>query len=111
MPGERTLAIGEYIFREGESAVYGYVVKSGQIAIVKSGLDGEIILSELGPGSLFGEMALIDSEPRSAAARAQEETVLTEIGSERFNEYIRNNPDGARRIMQTLVGQIRTANM
>ena len=110
MPGERTLAIGEYIFREGESAVYGYVVKSGQIAIVKSGLDGEIILSELGPGSLFGEMALIDSEPRSAAARAQEETVLTEIGSERFNEYIRNNPDGARRIMQTLVGQIRTAN-
>ena len=50
MPGERTLAIGEYIFREGESAVYGYVVKSGQIAIVKSGLDGEIILSELGPG-------------------------------------------------------------
>ena len=110
MPGERTLATGEYIFREGESAVYGYVVKSGQIAIVKSGLDGEIILAELGPGSLFGEMALIDGEPRSAAARAQEETVLTEVGSERFNEYIRNDPDAARRIMQTLVGQIRTAN-
>ena len=41
MPDERTLATGEYLFREGESAVYGYVVKSGQIAVVKSGLDGD----------------------------------------------------------------------
>ena len=110
MPDERALATGEYLFREGESAVYGYVVKSGQIVIVKSGLDGERVLEELGPGSLFGEMALIDGNPRSASARAQEESVVTEISSETFNDYIRTNPNAARRIMQTLVGQIRTAN-
>ena len=40
MPDERELAAGEYLFREGESADYGYVGKSGRIAIVKSGLDG-----------------------------------------------------------------------
>ena len=55
MADERTLTSGEYLFREGESADYGYVVKTGQIEIVKSGVDGEIILTELGPGSLFGE--------------------------------------------------------
>ncbi|SVC71900.1 uncharacterized protein METZ01_LOCUS324754, partial [marine metagenome] len=81
-----------------------------RIAIVKSGLDGERVLAELGPGSLFGEMALIDGNPRSAAARASEQSVLTEIRAETFNDYIRSNPDAARRIMQTLVGQIRTAN-
>ena len=110
MQDERPLAAGEYLFREGESADYGYVVKSGRIAIVKSGLDGERVLAELGPGSLFGEMALIDGNPRSAAARASEQSVLTEIRAETFNDYIRSNPDAARRIMQTLVGQIRTAN-
>ncbi len=110
MPNERNLATGEYLFREGESAAYGYVIKSGRVVIVKSGLDGERILVELGPGSLFGELALIDGSPRSASARAQEESVVTEISSEKFNDYIRTNPSAARRIMETLAGQIRTAN-
>ena len=110
MPDERSLATGEYLFREGESAAYGYVIKSGRVVIVKSGLDGERILVELGPGSLFGELALIDGSPRSASARAQEESVVAEISSEKFNDYIRTNPSAARRIMETLAGQIRTAN-
>ena len=110
MPDDRHLATGEYLFREGESAAFGYVIKSGRVVIVKSGLDGERILVELGPGSLFGELALIDGSPRSASARAQKESVVTEISSERFNDYIRTNPSAARKIMETLAGQIRTAN-
>jgi len=110
MPDERTLAKGEYLFREGESAVYGYIVKSGRVVIVKSGLDGERVLGELGPGGLLGEMALIDGNPRSASARADEESVVTEISSKVFNDYIRTNPTAARRIMETLAGQVRTAN-
>ena len=110
MPDDRHLATGEYLFREGESAAFGYVIKSGRVVIVKSGLDGERILVELGPGSLFGELALIDGSPRSASARAQKESVVTEITSERFNDYIRTNPSAARKIMETLAGQIRTAN-
>ena len=110
MPDERTLAKGEYLFREGESAVYGYIIKSGRLVIVKSGLDGERVLGELGAGGLLGEMALIDGNPRSASARAEEESVVTEISSKVFNDYIRTNPSAARKIMETLAGQIRTAN-
>ena len=110
MPDERTLAKGEYLFREGESAVYGYIVKTGRVVIVKSGLDGERVLGELEPGALLGEMALIDGNPRSASARAEEESVVTEISSKVFNDYIRTNPNAARRIMETLAGQVRTAN-
>ena len=110
MADERTLTGGEYLFREGESADYGYVVKTGQIEIVKSGVDGEIILTELGPGSLFGEMALIDGSPRSAGARASLDSSVTEVRSDTFNQYIRNNPDAAVRVMKTLAGQLRSAN-
>ena len=110
MADERTLTGGEYLFREGESADYGYVVKTGKIEIVKSGVDGEIILTELGPGSLFGEMALIDGSPRSAGARASQDSSVTEIRSDTFNQYIRNNPDAAVRLMKTLAGQLRSAN-
>jgi hemolysin D len=110
MAAERTLTGGEYLFREGESADYGYVVKSGQIEIIKSGIEGEIVLAELGPGSLFGEMALIDGNPRSASARAQLDSSVNEIRSDTFNQYIRDNPEAAVRLMKTLAGQIRSGN-
>ncbi len=110
MADVRSLTSGEFLFREGESAEYGYVVKSGQVDIVKSGLEGEMVLAELGPGSLFGEMALIDGSPRSAGARARVDSSVTEIRSDTFNQYIRNNPDAAVRLMKTLAGQLRSAN-
>ena len=102
MTSERTLVVGEYLFREGESAEFAYIIKSGVIEVVKSGLDGEIVLAEIKPGSLFGEMALIDGSPRSASARAKEECVLTEVRSDAFEQYIRTKPDAAIRIMQNL---------
>ena len=110
MAKSRTLTAGEYLFREGESAEYGYVVKSGQMEIVKTSVTGEIVLAELGPGSLFGEMALIDESPRSASARASVESSVTEIRSETFNHLIRNDPDTALRLMKALAGQLRSAN-
>ncbi|HJM92970.1 MAG: HlyD family type I secretion periplasmic adaptor subunit [Alphaproteobacteria bacterium] len=110
MSDDRTLTGGEYLFREGESADYGYVVKTGTIEIVKSGIDGEMILAELEAGSLFGEMALIDGNPRSAGARAKVDSSVNEIRSDTFDEYIRNNTDAALRLMKTLAGQLRTAN-
>ena len=64
---DRTFADGEYIFREGESAAYAYVVKSGTVEITKHSTDGEQVLLIVAP--TFGEMALIDGNPRSAGAR------------------------------------------
>ena len=110
MAKSRTLTAGEYLFEEGDNAQYGYVVKSGQIEIVKTSVTGEIVLAELGPGSLFGEMALIDGSPRSASARASIDSSVTEIRSDTFNHLIRNDPDTAVRLMKALAGQLRSAN-
>ena len=110
MANERTLVAGEYLFREGESAEYGYVVKGGAIEIVKVSQEGEMILSKMGPGNIFGELAIIDGSPRSAGARAVEDSVVTEIRSDTFLEYIREKPNAALRIMQNLSDEIRISN-
>ena len=110
MANERTLVAGEYLFREGESAEYGYVVKGGAIEIVKVSQEGEMILSKMGPGNIFGELAIIDGSPRSAGARALEDSVVTEIRSDTFLEYIREKPNAALKIMQNLSNEIRISN-
>lgn len=66
MPGDQSYTNGEYIFREGESAVFAYIVKSGNVEITKHAAAGEQVLAELAPPTIFGEMALIDGNPRSA---------------------------------------------
>ena len=53
MPGDQSYTNGEYIFREGESAVFAYIVKSGNVEITKHGAAGEQVLAELAPPTIF----------------------------------------------------------
>ena len=101
---------GEYLFREGESAEYAYIVNSGSIEITKISANGEEVLARLEPPSLFGEMALIDGSPRSAGARAKGDTTVTEVTSAAFDQYIKQNPEAAVRIMKSISGNLRNAN-
>ena len=112
MAGDRFLPKGEFIFREGETAEYAYVLKEGTVEILKSGLDGEVILTTIDtPNSLFGEMALIDGAPRSAGARASSDASVTEVSQADFLGYVQQNPAAAMNIMKNLSKELRTANM
>ena len=77
--GRRTIAAGEYIFREGDAGDEAYLIKSGEVEITRLSGDRDVHIAEVGEGSVIGEMALIDSEPRMASARAIKKTVLTVI--------------------------------
>ena len=110
MPGDQSYTGGEYIFREGESAIYAYIVKSGTVEITKHGAAGEQVLAELAPPTIFGEMALIDGNPRSAGAKAKVDTVVTEVTEEAFLAYLRQNPEAAVRIMKNISENLRTSN-
>ncbi len=110
MSKERKLPTGEYLFREGETAEFAYVLKEGSIELIKSSIDGDLVLAEIEPGTLFGEMALIDGSPRSASARATSDSILTEVRSDSFEQYIKSKPDAAVRIMKNLSSQLRSAN-
>lgn len=67
-----TVAEGDYFFREGSPADCLYVIDKGHASVVKSWRGHGYVLHEFGPGDCFGEMALIDLRPRSAAIRASE---------------------------------------
>ena len=110
MAGDQSYTDGEYIFREGESAVFAYIVKSGAVEITKRSAAGEQVLAELAPPTIFGEMALIDGNPRSAGARAKGDTVVTEVTEESFLTYLQQNPQAAVRIMKTISENLRTSN-
>jgi len=100
-----------YVFREGESADYAYILKEGSVEIVKTAADGDLILATLSePNTIFGEMALIDGEPRSAGARVCEDSTIDEVKQDEFIGYIEKNPTAAFRIMKTLSNSLRDAN-
>ena len=89
------LRTGEFVFREGETANYAYVLVEGNVEIVKSTGDGYLTLTTIEKGAIFGEMALIDGQPRSAGARVSKDAVITEVNAQTFIQYIQGNPTAA----------------
>ena len=107
---ERTLAPGEFVFRENDPGDYGYVVVSGSIDVCKITNGEYSTLIELEAGSLFGEMAIIDKAPRSAAARAKTEAVVREVDEAALTAHFTKTPEHAISMMRKLSGYVRTSN-
>ncbi len=74
---------GQEIVRQGDTGVGAFIIRSGKVDIVQDKGGKEIKLATLGPGDVFGEMALLDEFPRSASARAVEPT--TALGIQRWH--------------------------
>ena len=97
---------GDTIFREGDNAIDLFVIKSGQVRIQI----GNKTVSELGPDAIFGEMALIDDEPRSATATAVTEVELVPVSEKQFLFLVSQTPYFALKVMRVLAQRLRTAN-
>ena len=109
-PSLRNLAAGDVIFREGEVGDFAYQVVKGKIEVTKFNGDEYITLALLEKGALFGEMALIDKQPRSAMARAVNEATVREIDKDALLGYLKNSPQTAFNMMQQLASYARNAN-
>ena len=106
----RVVQADEILFREGDPGDVAFVVESGAVEIFRIKGKQEVVLATLERGSLFGEMALIDHQPRSANARASSESVVKQIGRKEFLQHLRSSPDAAFKMMQQLVAIIRQLN-
>ncbi len=105
---EKEFKKGDVIFREGDIGDTLYLIKEGTVAIYAGyGEDYEQLLVELGKDKFFGEMAVIESYPRSATAVAKEDVKADEIGSGEVSEYFKNDPDRILEIMKSLGGRLR----
>lgn len=104
--GLRTLKAGEKLFLAGEEGNEMYIVKSGKVHIVASG----VVVEHVGPQGIFGEMAMIDGSPRSATAIAAEDTALAPVDRTTFLYMVKQNPEFALQVLQMLTARIRQMN-
>ena len=106
----RTFSAGDEIFREGDSGSEMFIIQEGQIEIVRRSEDGPRRLALLEKGDFFGEMALLDEQPRIATARAVSDASMVEITAATFTRMLRDDPEIAIRIMRKLSLRLREAD-
>ena len=102
----------ETVVLEGDDSVQAlYLIATGSGQVYMTGIDGrETILSFLERGDFFGEMSLIDGEPRSASVRTVTDAKLLVIHRESFLSLIRKTPEIAMALMSELCKRLRKAN-
>jgi signal transduction histidine kinase len=108
---EQLFTTGSEIFQEGGSGNGVYFVKSGRVEI--SGLVGSDVrrvFSELGPGEIFGEMAVIEDRPRSATATARQDTEVYFIPREEMLLQIKRSPALAFNLLKLISHRLREFN-
>ncbi len=110
MSSKKTFLEGDFIFKEGETGGYAYVLESGTVEIVKLTPKGLIVLASISKGTLFGEMAIIEGGLRSAGAKASSDVVVNEIDSSDFLAYISGNPRVALTLLKRLSHNLRESN-
>jgi len=99
-------AAGTVICQEGDPGDTMYIVQSGEVEIQAGGRVVEIV----GPEGIFGEMALIDQAPRSAAVVARTDCVLAPITQKQFLFMVEETPFFAIRVMQAMSARLRRSN-
>ena len=94
------------IFSEGEIGDCMYIIHQGEIKIHK----GQVTLAMLKEKEVFGELALLDAEMRSASATTNTDCILFRIEQEPFYELIENRPEVARGFIKILCQRLRAQN-
>jgi CRP/FNR family transcriptional regulator, cyclic AMP receptor protein len=102
----KSYAPDEKIFVQEDDGDCMYVVRSGSVGIMTSGA----VLETVGPNGTFGEMALMDSGPRSATAVAREPTEVAIIDEKAFLYLVQQNPAFALDLMRKLARRLRRMN-
>jgi CRP-like cAMP-binding protein len=104
---ERIFMPNDDLCREGDSGDAVFVVVKGKVRVFTTGSGGERTLSELGAGACIGEMAVLDSAPRSATVRALERTRAVIIPGDGFKQLLSERPEMSLTIVGELVRRMR----
>lgn len=109
---ERRLRRGEVLFREGDPGNEMYLIRSGQVVISKH-VKGRVdqVLASMGPGEFFGEMSLIDRQPRSATIQADRDSLLLSLDPDSLERLMETNPRASTaifyRMLQVFIKRLR----
>ena len=106
----RFLAPGEILFRQGDRAENVYIVRKGRLRAFRRTKSGTQTLGEILAGEFVGEMAHINSEPRSAEVEALENSELIEIPLGALDMLVFSKPAWSKALMKTLSRRLKVAN-
>ena len=96
------------LFRAGDAGDAMYIIERGKVRISVQATDGrELTLTELGQGDFFGELTLLDRQPRSANATVSEESRLAVLSREHFLSFMRSKPNVALEMLTALAHRLR----
>jgi CRP/FNR family transcriptional regulator, cyclic AMP receptor protein len=99
------------VFHEGDPGDACFIVRTGSCRVTREHPDGRAItLANLGPGAIFGELAMLDGEARSASVEATEDTDLLALPASDMRALIREHPGMAEKLVVALTRRLREAN-
>ena len=104
---EKTFHRGSLMFIEGETSTEMYIIKQGKIRILKQEGESTIELAVLGAGSVLGELALLDHQPRSATAQVIEDVTAAVIDDSLFTRTLAAIPPWLKDIIMEVVKRLR----
>ncbi len=108
---EMSFAPGQDIFKEGDPGDGVYVVKAGRVEISAAITSGERhVFSQVLPGDVFGEMAVLDCLPRSACASAQGDTTVYFVPRDYLVEVLKHSPELSMSMVQEISRRLREFN-
>lgn len=108
----RSFPAGTRVFHEGDSSDACYIVKAGSFRVTREHTDGRAItLATLGPGEIFGELAMLDGDKRSASAEAVTDGELLALPAADVRGLLARHPEIALKLVAGLVRRLRAANV
>jgi CRP/FNR family transcriptional regulator, cyclic AMP receptor protein len=107
----RSFPSGTRVFHEGDQSDACYIVRNGCFRVTREHPDGRAItLANLGPGDIFGELAMLDGEVRSASVEALDDSELLALPGADVRSLLARHPEITVKLVAALVGRLRAAN-
>jgi CRP/FNR family cyclic AMP-dependent transcriptional regulator len=108
----RSFPAGTRVFHEGDDSDACYIVKQGSFRVTREHSDGRAItLATLGPGEIFGELAMLDGDKRSASAEALTDGDLLALPASDVRALLARHPEISLKLVAGLVRRLRAANV
>ncbi len=104
-----TFNAGDRVFEEGQTGNEMFIIQTGKVEILAEADGEEHRLALLEEGDFFGEMAILEDLPRTAAARAVTDCALVRIDRGTFDQLVKNDPEIAIRMLRKLSFRLREA--
>jgi signal transduction histidine kinase/predicted CoA-binding protein len=108
MVTELRLPAGTELFQEGSQGDQAFVIKEGQVEILKDAENGRVLLAVRQAGDVIGEMSLLEAAPRSASVRARTDCLLLVIDHKHLDHLLNTSPSAAKAMLHTITSRLRS---